>query len=154
FGPTQFMPTSFKRFAVDFDGDGRRDVVDTPIDLIASTANNLQKDGCVTGASWGYEVTVPKGFNYMLADHSRQTTVSEWKALGIKRATGKPVPRPDEQAYLLLPAGHQGPAFLMLQNFRVIMKYNPAEAYAIAIGHLADRFRGGSAFVQPWPRHE
>ena len=154
FGPTQFMPTSFKRFAVDFDGDGRRDVVDSTADMIASTANNLKKDGWVTGQTWGYEVTIPKGFNYLLADRSKQKTMAEWEALGIKRAGGKGFPRADDKAYLLVPAGHQGPGFLMLHNFRVIMKYNPAEAYAIAIGHLADRLRGGAPFVQPWPRHE
>src|SRR5260370_16899681 len=80
--------------------------------------------------------------------------VNEWERLGIRRAGGKPFPRAQDRAYLLVPAGVQGPGFLMLQNFRVIMKYNPAEAYALAIGHLADRLRGGEPFVQPWPRHE
>ena len=154
FGPTQFMPTSFKRFAVDHDGDGRRDVVDSVPDLIASTANNLKKDGWVAGQSWGYEVVLPKDFNFLLADRSRMMTMREWERLGIRRAGGKPFPRADDRAYLLVPSGAQGPGFLMLQNFRVIMKYNPAEAYALAIGHLADRFRGGGPFVQPWPRHE
>jgi lytic murein transglycosylase len=154
FGPTQFMPTSFKRFAVDFDGDGRRDVVDSIPDMIASTANNLKKDGWVQGSTWGYEVAVPKGFNYMLADRGKQMTMAEWEALGLKRPGGKPFPRPEERGYLLVPAGNQGPGFLMLQNFRVLMKYNPAEAYALAIGHLSDRFRGGGAVAQPWPRHE
>jgi membrane-bound lytic murein transglycosylase B len=154
FGPTQFMPTSFKRYAVDFDGDGRRDVVSSSADLIASTANNLKKDGWVPSETWGYEVTVPKGFNYLLADRSKQHTLAEWEAHGIKRAGNKPFPRPHEKAYLLVPAGNQGPGFLMLHNFRVIMKYNPAEAYALAIGHLADRLRGGDPFVQAWPRHE
>jgi lytic murein transglycosylase len=154
FGPTQFMPTSFKRYAVDFDGDGRRDVVSNAADLIASTANNLKKDGWVAGETWGYEVVVPKGFNYMLADRSRQLTLAEWQAHGIKRAGNKAFPHPHEKAYLLVPAGNEGPAFLMLHNFRVIMKYNPAEAYALAIGHLADRLRGGEPFAQPWPRHE
>jgi membrane-bound lytic murein transglycosylase B len=154
FGPTQFMPTSFKRFAVDFDGDGRRDVVDSVPDLIASTANNLKKDGWVTGSTWGYEVVVPKGFNFLLADRSKQHTLAEWEALGLRRPGNKAFPNPQEKAYLLVPAGHQGPGFLMLHNFRVIMKYNPAEAYALAIGHLADRFRGGEAFAQAWPRHE
>ena len=154
FGPTQFMPTSFKRFAVDFDGDGRRDVVDTPIDMMASTANNLKKDGWVSGQTWGYEVVVPKGFNHMLADRSTQKSLAEWEALGIKRAGGKDFPRPSDRGYLLVPAGHQGPGFVMLHNFRVIMRYNPAEAYAIAIGHLSDRLRGGGPFVQAWPRHE
>jgi membrane-bound lytic murein transglycosylase B len=154
FGPTQFMPTSFKRYAVDFDGDGRRDVVDSVPDLIASTANNLKKDGWVTGQTWGYEVVVPKGFNFMLADRSRSMSLAEWERAGIRRANGKPFPRGGDRAYLLLPAGAQGPGFLMLQNFRVIMKYNPAEAYALAIGYLADRLRGGEPFVQAWPRHE
>jgi lytic murein transglycosylase len=154
FGPTQFMPTSFKRYAVDFDGDGRRDVVDSIPDLIASTANNLKRDGWVPGATWGYEVVIPKGFNFMLADRSRQHSLHEWERLGIHRVAGKSFPRPNERGYLLIPAGSGGPGFLMLHNFRVIMKYNPAEAYALAIGHLADRLRGGEGFAQPWPRHE
>jgi membrane-bound lytic murein transglycosylase B len=154
FGPTQFMPTSFKRYAVDFDGDGRRDVVDSVPDVIASTANNLKKDGWVTGQTWGYEVVVPQGFNFMLADRSRVMSVQEWERAGIRRVGGRAFPRADARAYLLVPAGAQGPGFLMLQNFRVIMKYNPAEAYALAIGHLADRLRGGEPFVQAWPRQE
>jgi membrane-bound lytic murein transglycosylase B len=154
FGPTQFMPTTFKRYAVDFNGDGRRDVVDSVPDLIASTANNLKMDGWVNGQSWGYEVTLPQSFDYLMADRSRQMIVRQWQSLGVRRAGGKPFPRADENAYLLLPAGARGPAFLMLQNFRVIMKYNPAEAYALAIGHLADRLRGGGPFVQDWPRDE
>ena len=154
FGPTQFMPTSFKRFAVDFDGDGRRDVVDSVPDLIASTANNLKKDGWVSAQTWGYEVVLPRGFDFLLVDRARAMTIREWQRRGLSRANGKPFPRGEDRAYLLLPAGAQGPAFLMLQNFRVIMKYNPAEAYALAIGYLADRLRGGEPFVQPWPRQE
>jgi membrane-bound lytic murein transglycosylase B len=154
FGPTQFMPTAFKRYAVDFDGDGRRDVVDSIPDLIASTANNLKKDGWVTGQTWGYEVVVPQGFDYLYADRSRVHSLREWERAGIRRVGGKAFPRGEDKAYLLVPAGAQGPAFLMLQNFRVIMKYNPAEAYALAIGHLADRLRGGEPIAQAWPRHE
>jgi membrane-bound lytic murein transglycosylase B len=154
FGPTQFMPTAFKRYAVDADGDGRRDVVDNPSDLIASTANNLKKDGWQAGASWGYEVVLPKNFNFMLADRAKAMPLSQWEHLGVRRAGGKPYSNPAEKAYLLAPAGAEGPGFLMLQNFRVIMKYNPAEAYALAIGHFADRLRGGAPFVQPWPRQE
>ncbi len=154
FGPTQFMPSSFKRFAVDFDGDGRRDVVNSVADVIASTANNLKVDGWVPGQTWGYEAVVPATFNFMLADRSRPLTIGDWAKLGITRAGGKPFPRLGDRAYLLVPAGVRGPAFLMLQNFRVIMKYNPAEAYALAIGHLADRLRGDPPFVQPWPRDE
>jgi lytic murein transglycosylase len=154
FGPTQFMPTAFKRYAVDADGDGRRDVVDDAADLIASTANNLKKDGWQTGQTWGFEVVLPKGFNFMLADRAKAMTIAQWDHLGVKRAGGQPFPHPSEKAYLLAPAGAEGPGFLMLQNFRVIMKYNPAEAYAMAIGHFADRLRGGAPFIQPWPRQE
>lgn len=154
FGPTQFMPTAFIRYAVDFDRDGRRDVVDSVPDLIASTANNLRKDGWVPGETWGYEVVVPANFNFMLADHRRMLPLREWQRLGLARPGGKPFPRPDERAFLLVPAGVQGPGFLMLHNFRVIMRYNPSEAYALAIGHLADRLAGLAPFAQHWPRYE
>jgi lytic murein transglycosylase len=154
FGPTQFMPTSFKRYAVDFDGDGHRDVVDSVADVMASTANNLKMDGWVTGETWGYEVVLPQGFDYLTADRAKQFTLAQWEGLGIRRAGGGSFAHPEARAFLLLPGGARGPAFLMLQNFRVIMKYNPAEAYALAIGHLADRLRGGGPFVQPWPRDE
>src|SRR5690349_7330966 len=154
FGPTQFMPSSFKRYAIDFDGDGHRDVVDSVPDVIASTANNLKTDGWVAGQPWGYEVVLPQKFDYLLADRSKQMTLRQWEALGIRHAGGAPFREPDARAYLLMPAGARGPAFLMLQNFRVIMKYNPADAYAHAIGHLADRLRGGGPLLQSWPRDE
>src|SRR5437588_3595669 len=105
FGPTQFMPTSFKRFAVDFDGDGRRDVVDSIPDVIASTANNLRKDGWVSGQTWGYEVVVPQGFNYMLADRNRVMTIREWERAVIRRPGGKTFACGDDRAFLLVPAG-------------------------------------------------
>ena len=107
FGPTQFMPTSFKRYAVDFDGDGRRDVVDIAADLIASTANNLKKDGWVPGETWGYEVVVPKGFNYLLADRSQAAHASpSGRRTASSRAGGKPFPHPHEQG-LSAGAGRQ-----------------------------------------------
>jgi peptidoglycan lytic transglycosylase B len=154
FGPTQFMPTAFERYAVDFDHDGRRDVVDSVPDIVASTANNLKQDGWIGGETWGYEVLVPANFNFMLADRHRTLPIGEWERFGIKRAHGLPFPRLNERAFLLMPAGAQGPGFLMLHNFRVIMRYNPAEAYALAIGHLADRLAGGGPFAQKWPRYE
>jgi len=154
FGPTQFMPTSFKRYAVDFDGDGRRNVVDSIPDVIASTANNLKLDGWQSGATWGYEVMLPGNFDFLHIDRSIRKTLKEWEALGVRRVGGKPFPRTGDQGFLLLPAGARGPAFVMVNNFRVLMKYNPAEAYALAIGHLADRIRGGEPLVQPWPRDE
>jgi membrane-bound lytic murein transglycosylase B len=154
FGPTQFMPTTFKRYAVDFDGDGHRDVVDSVPDLLASTARNLKEDGWRSGVRWGYEIVLPPNFDYLLLDRSPQQTVGKWSALGVKRADGKPFSHPSDPGEILLPAGARGPAFLTLQNFRVIMKYNPAEAYALAIGHLADRLAGGGPLVQSWPRDE
>ncbi len=154
FGQTQFMPSAFHRFAVDFDGDGLRDVVGSVADLMASTANKLKKGGWLAGQGWGYEVVVPATFNFKLADRASNQAIHEWERLGLQRVGGHPFPRPRDQAYLLVPAGVQGPGFLMLQNFRAIMKYNPAETYALAIGHLADRLRGGGPFVQDWPRYE
>lgn len=154
FGATQFMPTAFKRSAVDFDGDGRRDVVDSVADILASTANKFRKDGWHPGETWGYEVEVPRGFNFALADRSRTLTLAQWEQLGIRRVGDRSFPRPGDKAFLLTPGGAEGPSFLMLHNFRVIMRYNPAEAYALAIGHFADRLRGGAPLMQAWPREE
>jgi lytic murein transglycosylase len=154
FGPTQFMPTVYKNYAIDADGDGRRDLTTSVPDLLFSTANYFRRHGWETGQTWGYEVVVPKNFNFMLADRNKVLTIREWENLGIRRAGGQPFPRSSDRAFLLVPAGSQGPGFLMLGNFRVIMRYNPAEAYALAIGHLSDRLRGGDALVQAWPRHE
>lgn len=154
FGATQFMPTAFKKFAVDFDHDGKRNVVDDVPDIIASTAMKFKKDGWQQGQTWGYEVEVPQGFNYLYADRAKTYTIAQWEHLGIKRAGGKPFPRTTDKAFLLAPAGADGPGFLMLGNFRAIMRYNPSEAYALAIGHFADRLRGGTPFVGQWPRQE
>jgi len=154
FGPTQFMPTSFKRFALDFDGDGRRNVVTSIPDMLASTANNLKKDGWHTGASWGYEVSLPQNFDFLLADRSIRKTVREWESLGVRRTGGRGFPRHSDVASVMVPAGANGPAFIVIDNFRSIMKYNPSESYALAIGHLADRIRGADAFMQPWPRDQ
>ena len=99
-------------------------------------------------------MVVPATFDFTLADRARWMPVREWERAGITRAGDKPFPRPDDRAFLLVPAGVQGPGFLMLANFRVILRYNPAEAYALAIGHLADRLRGAPPFVQRWPRYE
>ena len=154
FGPTQFMPTSFQRFAVDFDGDGKRNVVDSIPDIIASTANNLKLDGWEFGKAWGYEVVLPQGFDYRNANRTIKRTLGEWNSMGLRRPSGVAFPRASDTAYLLLPAGANGPAFLMMKNFDAILKYNPADAYALAIGHLADRLRGGGTFVQSWPKEE
>jgi lytic murein transglycosylase len=154
FGPTQIMPTSFKRFAIDFDGDGRRNVVNSIPDVIGSTANNLKKSGWHAGATWGYEVTVPETFNFLLVDRAVRKSLREWESLGVRRVGGQGFPRSSDMGSLMLPAGANGPAFVVIDNFRAIMKYNPSESYALAIGHLADRLRGGGAFVQAWPRDQ
>jgi len=154
FGNTQFMPTTFLRHAIDFDRDGRRDIIGSIPDVVASTANKLSRVGWTNGQTWGYEVALPRGFDYGLADRSREFSLAEWESRGVRRVGERSFPRSSDRAYLLVPAGARGPAFLMLGNFKSIMRYNPAEAYALAIGHLADRLRGGGPFVQQWPRDE
>jgi membrane-bound lytic murein transglycosylase B len=152
FGQTQFMPTTFKRLAVDFNGDGRRDLVDTVPDALASTANNLSKNGWQRGISWGYEVKLPRNFNYAQASRNVKKSAQEWTSLGVRRVRNEALP--NVHGYILAPAGARGPAFLMTRNFEVILRYNPADAYALAIGHLADRIRGGGPFEGDWPRGE
>lgn len=153
-GHTQFIPTSYEAYAVDVDGDGRRNVWTSPADALGSAANLLAKNGWVGGRTWGYEVELPSGFDYRLADEETARTLAQWEALGVRRAGGRGFPRPDDRALLLLPAGARGPAFLMLRNHYVIKRYNNATAYALAVGHLADRLRGGEPFAQAWPRDE
>ena len=148
-GHTQFIPTTYAAYAVDFDGDGRRDIWGNVGDALASTANYLKKSGWQAGATWGYEVSLPKGFNYGLAKSER--TLAAWRKLGVTRAGGKAFPRPSESARLFAPAGAKGPAFLLIKNFKVIKHYNNADAYALAVGHLSDRLRGGSEFTVDWP---
>jgi membrane-bound lytic murein transglycosylase B len=153
-GHTQFIPTTYDGYAVDFDGDGRRDLWGSPVDALASAANYLAKSGWVSGRSWGYEVALADGFDFSLADQETSMSLAEWQEHGVRRADGGAFPRPDEKAVLILPAGANGPGFLMLRNHFVIKRYNNATSYALAIGHLADRLRGEAAFVQDWPRAE
>lgn len=148
-GHTQFIPTTYQAYAVDFDGDGRRDIWNNIGDALASTANYLKKMGWQSGATWGYEVVAPKGFNYKLAGSER--SLAAWQKLGLKRPGGKPFPRPGESARLFAPAGASGPAFLLIKNFKVIKRYNNADSYALAVGHLSDRLRGGGPFTVDWP---
>lgn len=150
FGHTQFMPSTFRRLAVDFDGDGRRDLMDSVPDALASTANYLRRAGWRTGEAWGVEVVLPAGFNRQ-ADRRNKVAVGEWARRGVRRADGRAWSGGDRQAGLILPAGREGPAFLVFRNFDALYSYNPAESYALAIAHLADRIRGGGPFVTPWP---
>lgn len=149
-GHTQFIPTSYAAYAVDFTGDGRRDIWDTPQDALASTANYLRRNGWLSGRPWGHEVVLPERFDTRLAGRKGKRAVREWQAMGLRRAGGRAFPHPEDQAWVYLPAGAQGPAFLLRRNFRSIMRYNPAEKYALAIGHLADRLRGKEG-VLTWP---
>ncbi|MYZ48759.1 lytic murein transglycosylase [Propylenella binzhouense] len=150
-GHTQFIPTTFEAYGVDFDGDGHRNIWQSPADALASAANYLHRSGWVPGKTWGYEVALPRGFDFRLADSETELTLAEWERRGIRRVSAPAFPRPDDLAILVLPAGAEGPAFLMLRNHFVIRRYNNALAYALAVGHLADRLRGGGPFEQSWP---
>lgn len=149
FGQTQFMPTTYQRLAVDFDGDGRRDIVGSVPDALGSTANFLAKAGWAPGEPWGYEVSVPAGYAGPSGRRNRQA-LSQWSARGVRTVDGQPLIGTGAAA-LLLPAGAGGPAFLVFGNFNAIYSYNAAESYALAIAHLSDRLRGGAAFRTAWP---
>ncbi|PJX26343.1 lytic transglycosylase [Advenella sp. S44] len=154
FGHTQFMPSTFERLAVDFDGDGRRDLMDNSADALASTANFLAKGGWQTGQPWGFEVRLPAGINTAGEGRRNKKPISTWAARGITTVDGRPldtVVSSTQKAGLLTPAGAAGPAFLVFRNFDVIYGYNAAESYALAIAHLSDRLRGAGPFATPWP---
>jgi membrane-bound lytic murein transglycosylase B len=151
-GHTQFMPSSFLSLAVDFDGNGKPDVWgDDPTDALASTAAYLANFGWKSGMRWGDEVRLPKGFDYGISGDRTQRPMTAWAALGMRAANGNLLPA-DGWASLLLPAGARGPAFLIRDNFAAIEAYNKADAYVIAVGHLADRIAGADAFQGTWPR--
>jgi lytic murein transglycosylase len=149
FGQTQFMPSTFLRLAVDFDGDGRRDIVGSVPDALGSTANYLKRAGWASGEPWGYEVRLPSAYNGPSGRRNKQP-LAQWTALGVTRADGGRLDGPGP-AGLLLPAGSKGPAFLVFRNFDAIYAYNAAESYALAIAHLSDRLRGASPWVTAWP---
>lgn len=150
-GHVQFMPSAFLRHAVDYDGDKKRDLWNSVPDAMASAANFLQSLGWQTGSRWGREVTLPDGFDYLEAGLNNHKSLADWQKLGVRQANGSALPQVDLKASLLVPAGHQGPAFLVYQNFNVIMGWNRSEYYAIAVGHLADRIISGGKLVQPPP---
>lgn len=151
FGHTQFMPSTFMRLAVDFDGDGRRDLVDSVPDALASTANFLKRAGWRSDQPWGFEVSLPRGFDTAGAGRRNKQPMSEWAARGVRRVDGSPLPAGATPVGLLLPAGQPGPAFLVTRNFDALYSYNAAESYGLAIAHLSDRLRGAGSFVTAWP---
>lgn len=151
-GHTQFIPTSYLAFAVDFTGDGKRDIwSDNPADALASTAAYLAKSGWQTGRPWGLEVTLPQGFDYGQSGDRVKKPVADWQALGVSTAEGGRLPD-HGVASVLLPGGARGAAFLIFRNFNVLERYNAADAYVIGVGHLADRLKGGPAIQAGWPR--
>ena len=152
FGHTQFMPSTFRRVAVDFDGDGRRDLVQSVADALASSANYLAKEGWKRGEAWGFEVRVPRKYDGPSGRRSR-LSMEQWRAHAVRRVDGRALPE-EGTAALLLPAGVNGPAFLVLGNFNALLAYNPSEMYALAISHLADRLRGADSFEASWPTNE
>ncbi|MCW5722970.1 MAG: lytic murein transglycosylase [Devosia sp.] len=150
-GHTQFMPTSFARYAVDFNGDGRKDIWNSIPDALGSTANYLNGFGWRNGETWGYEVKLPNGFDFAAARQLEKAPLNQWQRMGVARVSGRPFPRPDDLGRLYMPAGANGPVFLLLPNFDVIKRYNNSDSYALAVGHLADRIIGGGGFATPWP---
>lgn len=145
-GQTQFMPSNVVDYAVDFSGDGKRDLWSNVPDVLASTANYLAKEHWKRGLPWGFEVTVPKDFDY----RKSRASFAEWKKLGVRRADGKPLP-PAGPGILFFPSGASGPAFIATENYAALKEYNNSDPYAIAVGHLADRINGGPPIKAAWP---
>ncbi|HEX3755731.1 MAG TPA: lytic murein transglycosylase [Rhizomicrobium sp.] len=154
FGQTQFTPTTFLKEAVDGDGDGKIDLWHSPLDALASSARLLADAGWQREEPWGFEVGLPPGFAYEDADAAIRKPVSQWAALGVTDPTGAALPPGDAMASVYLPAGARGPAFLLLDNFRVLLKYNNADSYALAVGLLAGRIAGRPPHWASWPRDE
>ncbi|NNP73708.1 lytic transglycosylase [Acinetobacter defluvii] len=155
FGHTQFMPSTYEELAVDFDGDGRRDLVSSTADALASTANFLKKRGWQTGMPWGFEVRIPDSASVGGESRRNKKSLSSWESRGFTRVDGSPIIQGNlsgaSQAGLMMPAGASGPAFLVFKNFDAIYGYNAAESYALAIAHLSDRLQGKGAFQTAWP---
>ena len=153
-GHTQFMPSTYAAHAVDFDHDGRRDIWSSVPDALASTASYLRASGWSAGATWGFEVRLPQGFDYGLAAPGIAMTWAEWQALGVVEAQSRGLPGATPDLQLFLPAGMQGPAWLTTGNFQAILRYNNSTSYALAVGHLADRIAGAAPIAASWPADE
>jgi membrane-bound lytic murein transglycosylase B len=150
-GHMQFMPSVFLHYAVDYDGDGKRDLWGSLPDAMASAANFLKGIGWETGTRWGREVRLPKDFPYLESGLSNQKPLIEWQRLGVRQTNGSALPSINMEASLLVPASNKGPAFLVYKNFEVIMGWNRSEFYALAVGHLADRINGAGKLYQAPP---
>ncbi len=150
-GHTQFIPTTYLGYAQDFNRDGKRDIWNNLGDALASTANYLAKRGWRQGRPWGWEVVLPRGFDYRMSGFGRAYSVSQWARMGLRPARAGRFYAGNARAWVILPAGRHGPAFLVTDNFRAILAYNNSIAYALAVGHLADRIGGAGPFVASWP---
>lgn len=150
-GHPQFMPSSFMRYAVDFNGNGRKDIWNSVPDALASAANYLREHGWRAGETWGYEVKLPPGFNYANVWQGVTATTRDWRNIGVVRANGRDFPRDSDVARMFMPMGGNGPVFLILPNFDVIKRYNNSDSYALTVGHLADRILGSRGFIAGWP---
>ncbi len=150
-GHTQFMPTTYLAHAADFDGDGRRDIWGSVGDALASTANYLKVSGWQAGEPWGLEVVLPVDFDFALTRPGTTKALGAWSALGVTAPFGRPLPVSAQSFALVLPAGARGPVFLVSANFKAILRYNASNAYALAVGHIADRIGGGAALAGVWP---
>jgi membrane-bound lytic murein transglycosylase B len=150
-GHTQFMPSAYTNYAIDGDGDGQVNLWSSEEDALSSAANFLANLGWEAGYRWGREVQLPTNFDYQQSGYKNRQSLSEWHAQGIKKANGSELGEGDTSAYVIVPAGHQGPAFIAYKNFRVIMRWNNSEFYAIAVGVLADRIAGASGIKASLP---
>lgn len=150
-GHTQFIPSSYISYAVDWTGDGKKDIWGSKEDALASTANYLAKAGWKSDRPWGWEVKLPQGFDRALIGRSHWRPVSEWVKLGIVPATASSFNAPAASAFVVIPQGIAGPVFLVTQNFMAIMDYNQSHSYALAVGHLGDRIKGGAPIQAAWP---
>ncbi|MEM8935903.1 MAG: lytic murein transglycosylase [Pseudomonadota bacterium] len=157
-GHTQFIPTTYLAYAVDHDSDGRRDIWSNLGDVFASTANYLSVSGYRANERWGVEVTIPAGFDFSLADVSTRKPVVEWSALGVAAAAGPALTArldPNLRGRIIVPAGANGPAFMVFGNFEAILKYNRSTAYALAVAMLSDKAGGDDAPITgAWPRDD
>lgn len=155
FGHTQFMPSTFLRIAVDFDGDGRRDLIGNADDALASTANYLAKAGWRRGERWGFEVRLPARFDAKRAGRRSKQPLAHWAALGLRRIDGSALVGADAPAQraaaVIVPSGPQGPAFVVFRNYDAIFAYNAAESYSLAIALLSNRLRGDKGLIARWP---
>ncbi len=150
-GHTQFMPSTYRQAAVDGDGDGQIDLWGSPMDALASGARFLQQLGWERGLRWGREVRLDSDFPFQEAGLDRPRPLADWRTAGVRRADGSALPAASIDSALLVPAGHRGPAFLVYENFRVIMGWNRSEFYALSVGHLADRIAGAGGLHSPPP---